>query len=229
VALRKEPAPNDLWSARFGSTGEASGCNASVGQEARAASAAGDGSPRGPVVLTGGAFLREPSSAGSDGIDICRAGEGTEGHPLLRALPRRRCQKGSGSSAILGRSVQIGTFTITELVKSNNQHEPVPRQVHPRAPLNRTGIFPTPCGCAAGTGAQRPARSDTSRLFGGPSWKKVSVAGRKRARVEAGNSPEIPSCLEVSAVCAQGGPSGVRGPMVAPEEVGCPAGKRAVE
>jgi hypothetical protein len=70
-------------------------------------------------------------------------------------------------------------------VKSNNQHEPVPRQVHPRPPLNRTGIFPTPCGCAAGTGAQRPARSDTSRLLGGPSWKKVSVAGRKRARVEA--------------------------------------------
>jgi hypothetical protein len=44
---------NDLWSACFGSTGEVSGCDASGGQEARAASAAGDGSPRGPVVLTG--------------------------------------------------------------------------------------------------------------------------------------------------------------------------------
>jgi hypothetical protein len=42
---------NDLWSARFGSTGEASGSEVFGGQEARAASAAGEGSPRGPVVL----------------------------------------------------------------------------------------------------------------------------------------------------------------------------------
>jgi hypothetical protein len=44
---------NDLWSARFDSTGEASGGNASVGQEARAATAAGNGSPRGSGVLIG--------------------------------------------------------------------------------------------------------------------------------------------------------------------------------
>jgi hypothetical protein len=160
---------NDLSSARFDRTGETSGCDVPGGQEARAASAAGDGSPRGPGVLAGGSFPLEPSSAGSDRIDICRAGEGTVGHLLFRALPRRRCQKSSGSGAILGRSVQIGTFRNTELVKSNYQHEPVPRQVHPRPPLNRTGIFPTPWACAAGTRAKRAEPSVTKPLLGGPS------------------------------------------------------------
>jgi hypothetical protein len=182
----KSRSLNRLSSARFGSPGEASGCNASVGQEACAASAAEEGSPRGPVVLAGRAFLREPSLPGSAGIHRCRAGEGTEGHPDLRALPSWRCQKRAGSGGIFGRSVQIGTLTIHKFVWSAKQHEPIPRQVHPHPPLNRTGTLPTTCGCAAGTGAQRPARSDTSRLFGGPSRKKVSVAGRKRARIEAG-------------------------------------------
>jgi hypothetical protein len=71
VALRKGLRLNDLWSARFVSTGEVSGSDVFGGQEARAASAAGDGSPRGPVVLTGSGSWRKPSSAGSDGIDPC--------------------------------------------------------------------------------------------------------------------------------------------------------------
>jgi hypothetical protein len=161
-------------------------CDVSVGQKARAASAAGDGSPRGPGVLVRGTFLRERSSARSCGIDPCQDGKETEGEHLPRARSRRRCEKSSGSAAILGRCVQTGTLMLKELVMSNRHHEPIPRGVHPSPLLTSTDTPPTPCGCAAGTGAQRPARSDTSRLFGGPSWKKVSVAGRKRARVEAG-------------------------------------------
>jgi hypothetical protein len=44
--------------------GEVAECDVSGGQEARAASAAGDGSPRGPGVLSGAEFLRKLSSAG---------------------------------------------------------------------------------------------------------------------------------------------------------------------
>jgi hypothetical protein len=84
-------------------------------------------------------------------------------------------------------------------VKSNNQKEPVPRQVHPGAPLNRPGIFPTPCGCAAGTGAQRPARSDTSRLLGGcASSGRVSKGGRETAAGRAFPEARLPDDVRCS-------------------------------
>jgi hypothetical protein len=51
-------------------------------------------------------------------------------------------------------------------------------------------------------------------------WSVVEEGERRREKEgtsRSRTSREIPSCLEVSAVCAQGGPSGVRGPMVALE------------
>jgi hypothetical protein len=64
VALRNRAGAAMTCGVRVSvSTGEALGGDVFGGQEARAASAAGDGSPRGPVVLVRhAAFVREPSS-----------------------------------------------------------------------------------------------------------------------------------------------------------------------
>jgi hypothetical protein len=135
---------NDLWNARFGSTGEASGSEVIGGHEARAASAAGDGSPRGPVVQTSSGYSREPSSVGSGRIDPWGGGGGKVGHLLLDGLRRRRCQKSAGGGVTLEGAVQIGTLATRELVMSNRQDEPIFQHVHPRSTLNRTDFHPTP-------------------------------------------------------------------------------------
>jgi hypothetical protein len=81
----------------------ASGSNARFlgGNEARAATAARNGSPRGPGVLTGAGSLRKPSSARSCRVDG-RAG----------------AEESSGNSANLRRSVQIGILAVNDLAKS---------------------------------------------------------------------------------------------------------------
>jgi hypothetical protein len=142
--LEEERSGNGTRDVRLRSGSEEAECDVAVGQEARAASAAGDGSPRGPGVLARGTPLRERSSARSCGIDPCRGGKETEGQRLPQARPRRRCQKSSRSAAILGRCVLIGTFAPTELVMSSRRHKPIPRGVHPSSLLTSTGTPPTP-------------------------------------------------------------------------------------
>jgi hypothetical protein len=81
--LEAERSANGARDVRLRSGSEEAECDVAVGQEARAASAAGDGSPRGPGVLARGAFLRERSSARSCGIDPCRAEKRRRGNTFL--------------------------------------------------------------------------------------------------------------------------------------------------
>jgi hypothetical protein len=59
-----EKSINALREVRLCSAGEAAECHVSGGKEARAATAARNGSPRGPGVPHGAGFQRELSSAG---------------------------------------------------------------------------------------------------------------------------------------------------------------------
>jgi hypothetical protein len=157
LRLEAERRTNGEREVGLRSGSEEAECDVSVGQKARAASAAGEGSPRGPGVLARGAFLRERSSARSCGINPCRSGKEMKGQHVARARPRRRCQKSSGRAAILGRCVQTGTFALTELVKSSRPHKPIPRGAHPSSLLTRTDTPPTtwasPARAQRGSGA----------------------------------------------------------------------------
>jgi hypothetical protein len=53
-------------------------------------------------------------------------------------------------------------------------------------PLHGWRHLPNALRVCCRDGRAAPGTVSSSRLLGGPSWKKVSVAGRKRARVEAG-------------------------------------------
>jgi hypothetical protein len=141
----------DEWarSVRLRSASERVDGEISGGNEARAATAARNGSPRGPGALTGAGFPREPSSARSCRVD-----------------GRAVAEESSGKAANLRRSVQIGIFAVRDFARTNRRHVATPHPHHPGPLLAERDIHPTPCGCAAGTGAQRPARSDTSRLLG---------------------------------------------------------------
>jgi hypothetical protein len=89
-------------------------CEVFGGNEARAVTAAGKGSPRGPGVLTGAGPLRKPSSARSCRVDG-RAGaeESSENGPILR------------------RSVQIGILAVNDLAWGNRCHAATPCAYHP--------------------------------------------------------------------------------------------------
>jgi hypothetical protein len=130
---------------RLRSASERVECEVSGGNEARAATAAGNGSPRGPGVLTVAGSLRKPSSARSCRVD-CRAGG----------------EESSGKSAILRRGVQIGILAVNDLATRNRLHAATPRPYHPGALFAEGDIHPTTWASAAA----RAARGQQQALVG---------------------------------------------------------------
>jgi hypothetical protein len=114
---------NDVRSVLLRRAGEEGECEVSGGQEARAASAAGDGSPRGPGVQTSGAFQRELSSAG---------------------WHRRACRPIGGKFVGCEPCVQTGSVAGELIAMSRSGHEPFAHPPHPSAFFIEGDISPTP-------------------------------------------------------------------------------------
>jgi hypothetical protein len=115
-------------------------CEVFGGNEARAVTAAGNGSPRGPGVLTVVRSLRKPSSARSCRVDG-RAGaeESSENGPILR------------------RRVQIGILAVNDLARGNRCHAATPCAYHPdplfdEGDIRRT-TWASPARAQRGSGA----------------------------------------------------------------------------
>jgi hypothetical protein len=186
--------PEAARSVRLRSASERVECEVSGGNEARAATAARNRSPRGPGVLIGAGSLRKPSSARSCRVD-CRAG----------------AEESLGIRANLGRSVQIGILAVNDLARGNRHHSAIPRPHHPGPLFAEGDIHPTtwasPARAQRGSGAS-------------PCWEvaKASVDVREpRERTVPGGQSRRARLTDDDVMCSpMGAPRCVGEAMVAP-------------